>query len=153
NDTATTEIYTLSLHDALPIFQAAVMADLVDIDIGELTGVLLERVLPVLPLRVAGEQELLFAGLDQENDARVVERVILARTMRSSWFPRVCLRRCMNQRFSMGMARPVCTRARGKSSRPPVSADVAARKPQKLAKCQYSSAFLALCETTSAFCL
>ena len=26
NDTATTEIYTLSLHDALPIYQAAVFA-------------------------------------------------------------------------------------------------------------------------------
>src|SRR5258705_6464160 len=30
NDTATTEIYTLSLHDALPICQAAACAGLVD---------------------------------------------------------------------------------------------------------------------------
>src|SRR2546430_12528963 len=30
NDTATTEIYTLSLHDALPIFRVATRSDVVD---------------------------------------------------------------------------------------------------------------------------
>src|SRR2546429_3387337 len=40
NDTATTEIYTLSLHDALPIFQSH-----------EREAALLELVLPLGPLR------------------------------------------------------------------------------------------------------
>src|SRR3712207_7831419 len=31
NDTATTEIYTLSLHDALPIYSAFMVADRVDV--------------------------------------------------------------------------------------------------------------------------
>src|SRR3712207_7224382 len=35
NDTATTEIYTLSLHDALPILAARTMQDLVDQGFGE----------------------------------------------------------------------------------------------------------------------
>src|SRR2546422_8357646 len=40
NDTATTEIYTLSLHDALPIFGAAVVGDdePVGIDVEERDG-------------------------------------------------------------------------------------------------------------------
>src|SRR3712207_7956118 len=35
NDTATTEIYTLSLHDALPIFEQPGEVGRVDLDLGE----------------------------------------------------------------------------------------------------------------------
>src|SRR3712207_6891435 len=38
NDTATTEIYTLSLHDALPIFRAACRADQLGDDLGTETA-------------------------------------------------------------------------------------------------------------------
>ena len=38
NDTATTEIYTLSLHDALPIFQIANMIELGQIRAGLVVG-------------------------------------------------------------------------------------------------------------------
>src|SRR5437899_5795856 len=42
NDTATTEIYTLSLHDALPIYQARGLAEIApgddDVDLLELAG-------------------------------------------------------------------------------------------------------------------
>src|SRR6266851_6315505 len=37
NDTATTEIYTLSLHDALPISWARALMDTMQIPVGEMT--------------------------------------------------------------------------------------------------------------------
>src|SRR3712207_8640469 len=51
NDTATTEIYTLSLHDALPIFRLPVDGHHVPLDLGLLPGGLVQGSrLPVQPV-------------------------------------------------------------------------------------------------------
>src|SRR3712207_7922598 len=67
NDTATTEIYTLSLHDALPIFggsaelvliaEARGDADVVVGHVGEQDLLLLQRALPDQPLAELEEGE------------------------------------------------------------------------------------------------
>src|SRR5947209_9845270 len=55
NDTATTEIYTLSLHDALPIFTVAI-------------GSLLRSVCGLPPIRCAGlDPDGQLAGLDRKS--------------------------------------------------------------------------------------
>src|SRR3712207_7114311 len=54
NDTATTEIYTLSLHDALPIFPGAVGAD--DADELALLQVEVRTAQDVHPGQVAGDE-------------------------------------------------------------------------------------------------
>src|SRR5262245_16803078 len=62
--------------------QAAMVADLVDVHVGQqgprFRGVLgfLQRIAPVLDLRIAGEQKLLPAHLEQEDQARVVHLVV-----------------------------------------------------------------------------
>ena len=61
---------------------AAVVADLVEVDPGEqppqrrALGRASERPRPVLDLRVAGKEEPLVAGVEHEDHARVVERVV-----------------------------------------------------------------------------
>src|ERR1051325_6934971 len=61
---------------------AAVVPDLVDVDAGKLGQDLilvlgqLQRVLPVLDLRVAGEEEAHLADGEQQDDAGVVERIV-----------------------------------------------------------------------------
>src|SRR6266487_511162 len=78
NDTATTEIYTLSLHDALPIFLlrrrrralALVDHDLVDVLVADRVGRL-------LPRRVLGQHDLLSRGVGRDLVRPVRDRVLL----------------------------------------------------------------------------
>src|SRR5215472_12486123 len=70
NDTATTEIYTLSLHDALPISRSLCKADMVRVGVGQDHRV---QVVQAMPERVERSQEqrpvTWRAGIDERQAA------------------------------------------------------------------------------------
>src|SRR3712207_8094424 len=72
NDTATTEIYTLSLHDALPIFRARPL--LAQIEVGHVAGAVRQQVLDRDPLPA-----LVLEFRDEARD-RVVQAHLPARS-------------------------------------------------------------------------
>ena len=54
------------------------MSDFVDVNVLEERGILGQREFPVLPLSVTRKQQLLTAGLEEENDAGVVQSIVHA---------------------------------------------------------------------------
>src|SRR5207248_11103641 len=62
NDTSPTEIYTLSLHDALPIYHGADVGDVVDLDVDRVPGTVADHV--VLLVLIDGNAGRLNVGIN-----------------------------------------------------------------------------------------